>query len=150
MAQWSYGRIIRYTQEECAERGIRAEAPEEYWSSMTCHRCDSTNTRRLTHSFFWCLDCGLQYNADFNGAINIGSVFLPIAQSRRATEGLAYAGNELAYKPVSLESEFSDSLKGTTQTNFFDEKISLKFVQPELHKMCEYVQTSLDISMILM
>jgi hypothetical protein len=37
--------------------------------------------------------------------MNIGSVFLPAALSRRATEGLAQAGEDSAYKPMSPEAE---------------------------------------------
>jgi len=65
----------------------------------------SMDTRRISQSAFWCLNCGLQYNADWNAAINLGSVFLPEALSRGATEGLAYAGDELVYKPASPETE---------------------------------------------
>ena len=84
MARWAYGRIIRYTIEECAEHGIRAVSPDERWTSMTCHRCGSRNTERLTQSVVYCCDCGLTYNADFNGAINIGSSILAEPRSRRA------------------------------------------------------------------
>jgi IS605 OrfB family transposase len=75
LTRWSYGRIIRYTKEECAERGIQVETPNEWWSSRICHRCGSRNTERLTQSTFHCYSCGLTYNADFNGAVNIGSSF---------------------------------------------------------------------------
>jgi len=91
-----YGRRIQYVQEECAERGVRAEPVLEYWTSTTCHRCSSTRTFRIKQSLICCPDCGLQYNADWNAAINIGSVLLPAALSRGATGGLAYAGDEPA------------------------------------------------------
>lgn len=103
--RFPYNRRIQYVQEECAERGIRAETVLEAWTSKMCHRCGSTNTRRRTQSMFWCLDCGLQYNADWNAAMNIGSVFLPTALSRGVTGGLAYAGEDSAYKPMSPEAE---------------------------------------------
>lgn len=103
--RFPYNRRIQYIQEECAERGIRAETVVEAWTSKTCHRCGSTNTRRSTQSLFWCLDCSLQYNADWNSSMNIGSVFLPAALSRRAAEGLAQAGEDSAYKPMSPEAE---------------------------------------------
>jgi transposase len=61
------------------------------------------NTRRPRQSLFWCLDCETQYNADWNSAINIGSVFFAARLSRKAIEGLAHAGDELAYKPASPE-----------------------------------------------
>ena len=96
MARWAYGRIIRYIVEECAEQGIKALAPDERWSSMTCHRCGSRNTERLTQSVLHCHECGLTYNADFNGAINIGSSILAGPQSRWAEVDPALTSDELA------------------------------------------------------
>jgi putative transposase len=84
LARWAYGRIIHYTIEECAEHGIKAVAPDERWSSRTCHRCGSRNTVRPTQSIIYCYECGLTYNADFNGAINIGSSILAMPRGRRA------------------------------------------------------------------
>jgi len=82
LALWSYGRIIRYIVEECAERGIKALTINEWWSSMTCHRCGSRNTERFRQSTVYCYSCGLTYNADFNAAINIGSSILAVPRSR--------------------------------------------------------------------
>jgi len=48
LARWSYGRMVQYIQEECAKQGAPSEAPDERWSSRTCHRCGSRNTERLT------------------------------------------------------------------------------------------------------
>ena len=98
MARWAYWRIIRYIIEECAERGIEAVAPDERWSSRTCHRCGSRNTERLTQSVIYCYDCGLIYNADFNGAINIGSSILAEPRSRWAAVDPALTSDELAEK----------------------------------------------------
>jgi transposase len=103
--RFPYNRRIQYIQGECAERGVRTERVLEAWTSITCHRCGSMNTRRINQPLFWCLDCGLQYNADWNAAMNIASVFLPAALSRGAIEGLAYAGEDSAYKPMSPEAE---------------------------------------------
>jgi len=82
LARWSYGRMIRYIVEECAERGIKALEADEMWSSITCHRCGSRNTERLCQSTICCYSCGLTYNADFNAAINIGSSILARPWSR--------------------------------------------------------------------
>lgn len=103
--RFSYGRRIRYMLEECRERGIAAEPVLEAWTSVTCHRCGSDDTWRPTQSLFWCLDCGLQYNADWNAAINIGSVFFAHRLGRRATAGLAQARDELGHNRASLEAE---------------------------------------------
>ena len=96
---WAYGRAIRFIQEKCAERGIPVRVVDERWTSMTCPRCGSRNTDRPTQSLFHCWNCELIYNADYVGALNIGSRFLPLATTRRATVGLAHAGDELGTKP---------------------------------------------------
>ncbi len=98
IARWAYGRIIRYVQEECAEQGIEAVASDERWSSKTCHRCGSRNTDRPTQSIIHCYECGLTYNADFNGAINVGSSILAGPRSRWAEVDPALTSDELAEK----------------------------------------------------
>ncbi|MHA2232424.1 MAG: zinc ribbon domain-containing protein [Candidatus Hodarchaeales archaeon] len=44
----------------------------EAWTSRTCSRCSSTDTFRPAQGLFLCGGCGLQLNADINGAKNIG------------------------------------------------------------------------------
>jgi len=103
LARWTYGRQIRYIQEECAKLGIPSEAPDERWSSRTCHRCGSRNTERVTQSIFHCWNCELIYNADYNGSINIGSGFLASPLIRQATDDLAYIRDEQAREIVACE-----------------------------------------------
>jgi len=69
---WSFHRIIQMIKYKCEERGILCLIVREAWTSKTCHRCGSKNTERPYQSLFRCLDCGLEYNADINSAINIG------------------------------------------------------------------------------
>jgi putative transposase len=45
---------------------------EEYDTSRTCWRCGSQNTSRDVQGRIKCHDCGLDDNADKNGASNIG------------------------------------------------------------------------------
>ena len=103
LARWTYGRVIRYIQEECIKQGIPSKAPDERWSSRTCHRCGSRNTERLTQSVFHCWNCELIYNADYNSGINIGSRFMPKATTRQATDDLAYTGDEQAREIVACK-----------------------------------------------
>jgi len=118
LAHWSYGRAIRYIQEECVEQGIRAEAPDELWSSRTCHRCGSRHTERLTQSLFHCWNCELVYNADYNAAINIGSRFLPTATTRRATDDLAHARSEQAREIVACEPRSPHPFMGDSKSPY--------------------------------
>jgi len=103
LAHWSYGRVIHYIKEECAERGIRMEAPEELSSSMTCHHCGSRNTERINQSVIHCWNCELWYNADFNAAINIGSRFLAKPLTRKGAVDSPEAGDEQAREIVACK-----------------------------------------------
>ena len=69
---WSFQRIAKMIRYKCEERGIPCLIVREAWTSKICHKCNSKNTERPTQSLFRCLDCGLEYNADINSAINIG------------------------------------------------------------------------------
>jgi IS605 OrfB family transposase len=51
--------------------GIDVQLVQEYRTSISCHQCGSTNTKRIRQGLFICHDCGLRYNADANGAWNI-------------------------------------------------------------------------------
>ena len=112
LAGWAYGRMVRFIQEECAKLGVPTEAPDERWSSRTCHRCGSRNTERLTQSILHCWNCELIYNADYNSSINIGSRYMPKAAARRATDDLAYARNEQAREIVACEPRSPHSFMG--------------------------------------
>jgi len=69
---WSFQRIAKMIRYKCEERGIPCLIVREAWTPKICHKCNSKNTERPTQSLFRCLDCGLEYNADINSAINIG------------------------------------------------------------------------------
>jgi transposase len=112
LARWTYGRQIRYIQEECAKLGIPSEAPDERWSSRTCHRCGSRHTERITQSVFHCWNCELISNADYNGSINIGSCFLASPLIRQATDDLAYTGDEQAREIVACKPRSPHPLMG--------------------------------------
>ena len=116
LARWSYGRIIRYIREKCAERGIRTEAAEEQWSSVTCHRCGSRHTERVGQSLFHCWRCELWYNADLNAAINIGSRFLAKPLTRRATVDLAYTEDEQAKEIIACKLGSPNPIMGESKS----------------------------------
>jgi IS605 OrfB family transposase len=72
VSSWSFRRIIEMVKYKCEERGIPCTIVKETWTSKTCHKCGSKNTKRPYQSLFKCMDCGLAYNADINSAVNIG------------------------------------------------------------------------------
>jgi len=59
---------IRY---KAAWEGIAVYTVSERNTSKVCHRCGSTDTSRVAQSILECGSCGLVYNADLNGAMNI-------------------------------------------------------------------------------
>jgi IS605 OrfB family transposase len=73
--RWAFARLIAMLEYKLARIGFPLDqfrAVSEGWTSRTCSRCGSTNTRRPTQGLFLCRTCGLQLNADINGAKNIG------------------------------------------------------------------------------
>ncbi len=75
---WSFYRMVRFIEYKCGEKGIPVEIMRESWTSETCHRCGSRNIDRSVWSVIKCKDCGLEYNADVNACINIGSKAMPL------------------------------------------------------------------------
>ena len=52
--------------------GISVFAVNEAYTSKTCHRCGSRDTV-VKDRLFKCRVCGLEYNRDLTGAVNIGN-----------------------------------------------------------------------------
>ena len=67
-------RMAQMTEYKAQWAGVLVFRIDEAWTTKTCHARGSIG-RRLYQELFVC-DCGLQYNADLNGAINIGRRFL--------------------------------------------------------------------------
>lgn len=63
--------------------GIPAAIVNEAWTSKQCWRCDSTNTV-VRKRMFNCKDCGLEYNRNLNGSVNIGNRLLGYMLRSRA------------------------------------------------------------------
>jgi len=68
-------------------KALWAEIPvatvNEAWTSKQCWRCGSTNTV-VRKRMFKCRDCGLEYNRDLNGSVNIGNRLLGYMLRSRA------------------------------------------------------------------
>lgn len=54
--------------------GIQVVKVSERYTSKTCHRCGNRG-KRPVQGLFVCPHCGLEYNADLNGAVNIAKRF---------------------------------------------------------------------------
>jgi len=71
-----YHKMTQQIEYKAAWEGISVIRLSECNTSKICHRCGSKNTSRMVQSVFECHACGLIYNADLNGAINIAERFL--------------------------------------------------------------------------
>ncbi|WXG43879.1 MAG: transposase [Promethearchaeati archaeon SRVP18_Atabeyarchaeia-1] len=104
LTRWSYGRIMRFTVEERAERGLPTLVVDERWTSRTCWKCGSRQTLRLNQSTLFCRCCGMTFNADYNGALNIGLPYLANAAGRGAADEPAQeTGDEQAREIVACK-----------------------------------------------
>ncbi|MDP3918428.1 MAG: zinc ribbon domain-containing protein [Nanoarchaeota archaeon] len=66
--------MISYIVQSCEKQGIEAVPINEYNTSKQCNKCKSMNTIRPyknNYSLFKCKNCGIEANADINGARNI-------------------------------------------------------------------------------
>ncbi|MFX1474180.1 MAG: RNA-guided endonuclease InsQ/TnpB family protein [Promethearchaeota archaeon] len=73
--RWAFARITAMLQYKLKQAGLpreRVVAVPEAWTSRTCSKCGSPNTRRPFQALLICLDCGAKIQADVNGALNIG------------------------------------------------------------------------------
>jgi len=72
ISQFPYFKLTELISYKCREIGVsNIWLIKESWTSKVCHKCESKKTTRPTQALFKCLNCGLEYNADANGAINI-------------------------------------------------------------------------------
>lgn len=70
-----HGKLTRYIKYKAKWKGIPVVLADESHSSITCHKCGRKG-KRPSQGQFKCPSCGTEYNADLNGAINIGKRFL--------------------------------------------------------------------------
>ena len=70
-----YSKLAKFIEYKAMFDGVPVVKVKEYYTSKVCHRCNNLGERK-TQGLFVCNNCNLQYNADLNGAINIGRVAL--------------------------------------------------------------------------
>lgn len=67
--------------------GISCLGINESYTSQLCCRCGRINTE-IKKRFFRCRDCGMEYNRDLNGAVNIGNRLLGYMLNSRGSGDL--------------------------------------------------------------
>lgn len=83
ISQWSYYQLQQFIRYKALWDGIPVGFVSEYKTSKTCHRCKREGIRKA--GLFKCLGCSMEYNADINGAINIGTRSLEYIFGDRAS-----------------------------------------------------------------
>ncbi len=68
-----YYKLTQYIKYKAEWKGIQVKQIDERNTSKTCHKCGAIGKRK-TQGLFVC-GCGLQYNTDLNGALNIAKRF---------------------------------------------------------------------------
>lgn len=63
-------KLIEYIKYKAEWEGVKVTLVKESYTSKVSHRCGKEG-KRITQGLFKCPHCGLEYNADLNGAINI-------------------------------------------------------------------------------
>ncbi len=85
IANMPYLKLTRQIEYKANWEGIPVYLVSERGTSKTCHSCGSTDTSRILQSVFECHNCGLVYNADLNGAMNIAKRFWKQSSQNGAT-----------------------------------------------------------------
>ncbi len=78
--QWPFARIIEQLKWKGEEHGVEVIQVSERYTSQTCSGCGQRRkSNRVERGLYICDNCGLQINADVNGAVNIMSKVSPSA-----------------------------------------------------------------------
>ncbi len=84
--RWAFHRITTFLQYKLELAGLplkQFHTIRESWTSKTCSKCGSRDTRRPFQSLVICQDCGANIQADINGAMNLA--FKLIKSSKQLT-----------------------------------------------------------------
>ncbi|QLJ53099.1 MAG: hypothetical protein Sv326_0924 [Candidatus Fermentimicrarchaeum limneticum] len=65
-----FDKLSKFIEYKAEAEGVPVVKMEEWYASKTCHVCNNEG-KRISQGLFKCPTCGLEYNADLNGAINL-------------------------------------------------------------------------------
>ncbi len=72
LSNMPYHKLTQMIQYKALQQGIQVFKMKEAYSSQECHRCGNiSKENRRSQGLFICSSCGLEYNADLNGATNM-------------------------------------------------------------------------------
>ena len=99
VASFPFYKLTQFIRYKAAWKGVRVLEISEAYTSVTCSRCGTTGVR--VRGLFRCPECGLDLNADVNGARNI----LKRALGKLNNEPLSNAGASLAMPELLAEAK---------------------------------------------
>ena len=91
ISQWSYYQLQKFITYKANWEGIPVCFVSERGTSKTCHKCGTEGVRK--RGLFKCSNCSMEYNADLNGAINIGTRSLDYMFKDRASMTMPHVQN---------------------------------------------------------
>ena len=65
-----FDKLSKFIEYKAEAEGVPVVKMREWHASKTCHLCNNEG-KRISQGLFRCPTCGLEYNADLNGAINL-------------------------------------------------------------------------------
>lgn len=110
-----FAKLLSYIEYKAHREGIEVVLVDEAYTSQICNRCTEKGTRN-TQGRFRCPNCGLDDNADKNGATNIGKRVLgkfskPLSETGAA---LARPGTQVVVEPENSQPRVSLTLCEST------------------------------------
>ncbi|OKY77241.1 MAG: IS605 OrfB-like transposable element containing RNAse H-like and Zn finger domain [Candidatus Methanohalarchaeum thermophilum] len=84
--KFPFDKLKRFIEYKAEWEGIRVVEVDERDTLKTCNRCGSQNMERVGQGKFVCRDCGLEDNADKDGASNIAKRVLGKSVRRLLSE----------------------------------------------------------------
>ena len=99
MHNWSFGQLQAFVAYKAEGRGIQVEFADPRFSSQACSHCGHVSrSNRKVQSWFSCVKCGYQSNADLNAARNLA------LRATGAQSGLSV--NQPIVSPVDAKAPF--------------------------------------------
>lgn len=69
---WSFSQLQSFVSYKAHARGIHVDYVDPRYTSQKCSKCGHTDkSNRPSQAEFKCVECGFEYNADLNAALNI-------------------------------------------------------------------------------
>ena len=76
LQRWTYSKLLNRLRLRCEVDGVHWHVVDPAYTSQTCSKCGTVNTRSRRGETFKCTSCRYEVDADYNASLNILSKFL--------------------------------------------------------------------------